>query len=114
MAAEVVERLEVDDILDAVVVEGAEVLSTNPLDQIAAEDEVLAAQRQQIRAVHPLRRRRQAQHELGGEVVDDLAVASRRRVMELIDDDVVEGTWREGYIVTPRLAGREGARGGAA
>ena len=74
----------------AEVVKRREQLSANALDQIAAIDEILLAEREQIAAVAPLGRRREAQQELRVEVGDQLPVGRGGGVVELVDDDVVE------------------------
>ena len=65
------------------------------VDEIAAIDEILLAQREQVAAVGPLGCRGQAEQELRTEVGDQLAVGRRGGVVELVDDDVVERVWRE-------------------
>ena len=69
---------------------GTSSLAPDALDQIALVDQVVAAQRQQVGAVHAIGRRGQPEQELRREVVDDPAVRRSRRVVELVDDDVVE------------------------
>ena len=75
----------------AVVVKWREQALAYAFDQIATVDEVLLAQRQQIASVGPLRRGGQPKQELRLEVGDQLPVGRGGGVMELVDDDVVEG-----------------------
>ena len=70
-------------------------LPANAVDEIAAIDQVLLTEREQVSAVAPLGRRRQAEQELRTEVGDQLSVGRRGGVVELVDDDVVERVWRE-------------------
>ena len=63
--------------------------------QVAAVDQVLLAEREQVAAVGPLGSRRQPEEELRTEVGDQLAVGRSRGVVELVDDDVVERLGRE-------------------
>ena len=88
-------RLEVDRVRNAPVAERHELLAPNSFDQTALVDEVVAAQREQIGAVHPVRRRREPEQELRREVIDHPPIRRRGRVMEFVDDDVVERVRRE-------------------
>ncbi len=70
-------------------------LLAHAIHEIAAVDEVLLAQREEVSAVAPLGCRGEAEQELRPEVSDELAVGRGRRVVELVDDDVVECLWGE-------------------
>ena len=76
---------------DAVVVEAAEQVAPDALDQVTAVGEVFLAEREQIAAVGALRGGGEAEEELGAEPVDEAAVGRGGRVVEFVDDDVVEG-----------------------
>lgn len=75
--------------------ERREQVLAHAVHEIAAIDEILLAQREQVTAVAPFGRRRQAQQELRAEIGDQLAVGHRGGVVELVDDEVVEGVRRE-------------------
>ena len=82
-------------IWNAVVVKWREQALAHAFDQIATVDEILLAQRQQIASIGPLGCGGQPQQELWLEVGDQLPVGGGSRVVEFVDDDVVEGVWGE-------------------
>ena len=75
--------------------ERREQVLAHAVHEIAAIDEILLAQREQVAAVAPFGRRGQAKQELRAEIGDQLAVGRRGGVVELVDDEVVEGVRRE-------------------
>lgn len=81
----------VDLVRHSEVAEAAEKVLLHALDQVAAEDQVLLAEGEQVSSVAALGSRRQAQQEPGAEVVDEAPVGLGRRVVELVDHEVVEG-----------------------
>ena len=58
------DRSEVNDVADTPVVERHQITALDPFDQRTLEHEVVVTQREQVRTVHALRRRREAEHEL--------------------------------------------------
>ena len=64
----------VDLVGDADVVEGREALAPDALEEIAAVDEVLAAEREEVAAVGALGGGGEAEKKLGLEVIDEAAV----------------------------------------
>ena len=84
---------------DAEVAEAAEEVLLDALDEVAAVDEVLLAQGEEVAAVGALRGGGEAEEELRAEVVDEAPVGRGRGVVELVDDDVVEGVAREALEV---------------
>ena len=82
--------LVIDIVGNAVIGEGGQQLPGNPVMQIAAIHQILPAEREQIRAVRPIRRRGQAQQELWREVIQKRLIAGRRRMVELVQHHIVE------------------------
>ena len=80
----------VDLVGDAEVLERAQQVAPNAVDEVATVDEVLLAERQEIAAVRALGRGGEAEEEAGPEVVDEPPVGGGGGVVELVDDDVVE------------------------
>ena len=89
----------VDLVWDAVVVEWAEQFLPDSIDEVAAIDEVVSAKRQEVSAISSLWRCGEAEQEFGGESLEDAAIGRRLRVVELVDDDVVEVIRRESFEV---------------
>ena len=83
-------RSEINNVADTPVVEGNQVAALDPFDQRALEHEIVVTQRKQVSPVHALRRSRKAKHELWPEVVDHPPITRRGRMMELVNNDVVE------------------------
>src|SRR5262245_62026892 len=83
-------RRVVDVVGDAEIAERDEVPHLNAVRQRALEYPVVGTQREEVRAIHAVWRRSEAQQEVRPEVVDNPAVAASGSVMELVDDDVVE------------------------
>ena len=102
--------LVVDVVGNAVVVEGAQQSAADPLRHVAAVDEIVAAEREQITAVRALRSGGKAEQELRLEVAEHPAIRPRGRVVEFVDHDVVELVRVEAVqvlLTTQRLNGRE-------
>ena len=99
----------VDLVRHPIIMKGTQEPAGDALDQIAAVDEVLAAELEQVATIRALRGRRQAEQEAGLEVVDEPPIGLRRGVVELVDDQVVEGPRVQ--LVEVRLA-PEGQDGG--
>ena len=79
----------------AEIMEGRQQAPCDALMNVAAEHQVLAAERQQVAAIAALGCRGQAQEEAGCEIVEQATVTGRRGMMKLVDDDVVEVVGRE-------------------
>jgi hypothetical protein len=79
--------------------EAAEEVLFDALDEVAAVDEVLLAQGEEVAAVGALRGGGEAEEELRAEVVDEAPIGRGRGVVELVHDDVVEGVAREALEV---------------
>jgi hypothetical protein len=71
----------------------------NALHEVAAVDEVLLAQGEEVAPVGAFRGGSEAEQELRAEVVDEAPVSRGRGVVELVHDDVVEGVAREALEV---------------
>ena len=84
---------------DAEVPEAAEEVLLDALHEVAAVDEVLLAQGQEVAPVGPFRGGGEAEQELRAEVVDEAPPGRGRGVVELVHDDVVEGVAREALEV---------------
>lgn len=82
--------LEIGDVAHAPVAERHEVALADAGDQVAVEHQVVAAEAEQVGAVHAFGGGGEAQQEPGREVGDDLAVGGGGGVVELVDDHVVE------------------------
>ncbi len=89
----------VDLVWHAKVPEAAEEVLPDALDEVAAVDEVLLTQGEEVAAVGALRRGGEGEQELRAEVVDEAAVRRGRGVVELVHHDVVEGVAREALQV---------------
>ena len=89
----------VDLVRDAEVLEAAEEVLLDALDEVAAVDEVLLAEGEEVAAVGALRGGGEAEQELRAEVVDEAPVGRGRGVVELVHDDVVEGVAGEALEV---------------
>ena len=76
--------------MDPEVAKRAQQVRLDAFAEVTAEHQVVATQRQQVAAVGAFGGRRQAEQEPRPEVLDQPTVGVRRRVMELVDDDVVE------------------------
>ncbi len=91
-----------------------EQVSPDALDQVAAVGEVLLAEREQVAPVGALRRGSEAEEEPGAEPVDEAPIGRGGRVVELVDDDVVEGVATEALEVGGgRRRGSGDTRGGS-
>ncbi len=88
-------RCEVDGVLDAVVLERNQELLRDAVQQVATEDEVVVAELEQRATIEAIGRRRQAEQKPGFKVREHLLVRRGSRVVELVDDDVVEVIRRE-------------------
>ena len=84
---------------DAEVPEAAEEVLLDALHEVAAVDEVLLAQGQEVAPVGAFRGGGEAEQELRAEVVDEAPVGRGRGVVELVHDDVVEAVAREALEV---------------
>ena len=84
---------------DAEVPEAAEEVLLDALHEVAAVDEVLLAQGEEVAPVGALRGGGEAKQELRAEVIDEAPVGRGRGVVELVHDDVVEGVAREALEV---------------
>jgi len=89
------------------VVEGAQQALLDAGGNVAAEDEVLLAQGEQVAPVGAFGRGRESEEEPGVEVVEQPAVGGRGGVVELVHDDVVEVIPRELTQVWPAAEGLE-------
>ena len=82
---------------------GTQLSRFDSLAQITSKGEVVATERKQIAAVCAFRRRREPEQEARFEVLNQATVGVCGRVMELVDDDVVEVPGLKALEVT-RLA----------
>ena len=80
----------VDVIGYAAVCERNEPSEADGVGESDLERDVVVAQHEDVPAVHPLGGSSEPQEETGSEMVDDPAVAVGDRMVELVDDDVVE------------------------
>ena len=94
---------------DAEVAEGAEQALLDAGGDVAAVDEVLLTQAEEVAAVGALGGGGEAEEEAGVEVVEDAAVGGGRGVVELVHDEVVEVIPRE---LPQVLLAAEGLDGG--
>lgn len=74
----------------AVITEGAQEIASDALGQVAAVDEVFAAQAQEVAAVGAFGCGGEAEEEVGFEVVDEASVGGGGGVVKFVDHDVVE------------------------
>jgi len=74
----------------AVITEGAQEIASDALGQVAAVDEVFAAQAQEVAAVGAFGCGGQAEEEVGFEVVDEASVGGGGGVVKFVDHDVIE------------------------
>ena len=75
---------------DAEIVEGDKKPTIDAGKQIAFENQVVIAQRQDVGLIATVRRRRQAEQEARREVLQQAPVHRRGGVVEFIDDNVIE------------------------
>ena len=89
------DRRVVDVVGDPEVAKRAKVAALDALGERALVNQVVRAQRQQVRAVHAVGGRGKSEEECRLKVIDHPAVTAGGGVMELIDYDVVEPVGRE-------------------
>ncbi len=80
---------------DAVIVEGAQQAFADAVAHVAAEDQILAAQGEQVGSIGAVGGGRQTQQEAGLEPGQELPIGAGRRVMELVHHHVVEAVLGE-------------------
>lgn len=84
-----------DRVGHAEIVERRQKAPVDPGPEIAFVDEVFLAEAQKVTAVAAIRRGGQAQQKAWLEMIDDPPIGGGGRVVEFVDDDVVEGAWVE-------------------